>query len=91
MRLVLMTAILGLLIQPAFAKPIDCQQILASATYANQTAHESMRRMTEITESGLSINWTEVQRKTYDLCAKQVDEAWKHMEMFANVYSAFCK
>ena len=45
--------------------------------------------MTEIVDPAQRVDWTVVQRKRYHLYAKQIDEAWEHMEMFANIYSAF--
>ena len=105
MRLVLITAILGLLVQPAFARSFDCPQIYMGATNAYKNVFIAYERKTDAwmeayefvqeNHPGASAFdrkfWPAGTANKYDLAEKQAGEEWRQVEMFANIYTAFCK
>jgi len=91
MRLVLITAILGLLVQPAFAKKIDCAGLKEMAEFHYQGFKNLTKKRLMIADSSAVVDWTTEDRERYNLLQKQTDEALKEVEIRANIYSAFCK
>ena len=91
MRLLLIAFVLGTLAQPAFAGAIDCSGVkkLAEIKHieANRLAGESL----EIGGSKTFFEWTDDQREQWDRYQGKIGEAWRGVEMYANIYQAFCK
>ena len=91
MRLVLITAVLGLLVQPAFAKKIDCAHVRAMAEYHYEEFVGANTEIHKITDGKPLDEWTEDDRKLYALWDKRYDDQLAEVETFANIYRAFCK
>ena len=91
MRLVLITAILGLLVQPAFAKKIDCAGLKVMAEFHYQGFANSIRERDKLADSKLKADWTKDDYETYKRWQKQIDYQLREVEIRANIYSAFCK
>ena len=105
MRLVLITAVLGLLVQPAFARSFDCPQIYLDAANAYENVYIAYERSVDAAQEGSKFVlknhpgasmfdrefWPERVKNEYVLAEKQAGEEWRQVEMLANIYSAFCK
>jgi hypothetical protein len=91
MRLVLITAVLGLLVQPAFAKKIDCAGLKDMAEFNYQGFKNSLKERNKLADSKLRADWTKDDYETYKLWQKLADEQLREVEIRANIYSAFCK
>jgi hypothetical protein len=91
MRVLFIAAVFGILVQPAFAGVIDCPGVkqLAEVNHidANRLAGESL----EIGGSKTFYEWTDDQREQWDWYQGKIGEAWRKVEMYANIYQAFCK
>ena len=91
MRVVIIAAILGLLVQPAFAGVIDCSGVKGLAEISHIEANRLAEESLEIGGSKTFFEWTEDERERWDWHQGKIGEAWRKVEMYANIYSAFCK
>ena len=91
MRFVIITAILGLLVQPAFAQTVNCLAVLKLAELHDIEAELRSQERLGIVGFGNRDDLTEDQAERYDQLGKQKYDHWRKVEMFANIYSAFCK
>lgn len=91
MRFVIITAVLGLLAQPAFAKKIDCVNVRGMAEYHYQEFVAANTEIQKIHDAKPLEKWTKDDRELYVLWDKRADEQLAEVETFANIYRAFCK
>ena len=92
MRLLSITTIsLTMLVQPSLAKPVDCGTVEQMAEIHHIQANMLAEDALEVGGSKKFFEWTEDERAQYGRLQVQIDEAWSKVEMYANIYSAFCK
>ena len=91
MRFVIITAVLGLLVQPAFAKKIDCASLRAMAEHHFLKYAGANAEMNKMLDAKPLHKWTKDDREIYNMYDNRAHEQLAEVETFANIYSAFCK
>ena len=92
MRLILTTIILTMLAQPTAAIGVDCPDIRNRADNLAESAKSGESKMKAMRDGyGAYTEWADWQKdqleETYEIAMKN----WQTVEMYANIYSAFCK
>ena len=85
MRFVIITAILGMLVQPAFAKKIDCAHLRAMAEFHYQDFVNANTEMNKMLDAKPLDKWAKEDREIYNMYDNRADEQLAEVETFANI------
>ena len=91
MRVLLIAALLGTLAAPTFANTVDCASVRIKAEIVATAAQNLHRKALALPATRNWQNSTQKEKDEVREMQKAADVQWKKVEMFANIYQAFCK
>ena len=91
MRVLLIAAVLGTVAYPTFATTTDCRKLKIKAELIATAAESLDDRVRTLPGAFDWKNSTSQQRDEVRETREAAKVQWKEVEMYANIYHAFCK